>query len=167
MAHPTSAVLLLALCRVAHAQNNLGGSSDPAKQPNQGFAAGASTMMIVIGLGLISLVVALLVVIGTVSRLRMHLLGPPMGARAGDSASAAEEGRGVRSGIARPVPYLIVQPNGTDIACAYKVDPDYIAEKSKAQAQAAAGDPPMAGAARVARPQFSRRSPLPCHVTSM
>ena len=47
------------------------------------------------------------------------------------AARAAEEGK-----VTRPVPFLVMQPNGTDVACAYVVDEEDI-DKAKAQAAAA------------------------------
>lgn len=61
--------------------------------------------------------------------------------RADAGARAAEEGH--VPAVAQPVPFLVVQPGGKDIACAFILEDD-AAEKGKAQG-AAGGAPATTG----------------------
>lgn len=164
MAHLAVGVLLVAVCNVAMAQSNStdgallapGGVWSPI---GNGFGGSGTSMMVIIGLGLMSATLAVLVIVGIMGRLRRRAQGGEAAdgtsANQDAGASAAEEGR-----LPRPVPFLVMQPNGKDVACAYVVNGD---DTDKFKAPDAV--PPAArGAAGAARAPY--RGGMPTYYAS-
>jgi len=129
---------------------------------NFGVGPGAPSMMIVIGLALASLLVSILVVLGTVTRFRRQ---GPQHARSTPAGDGARPAEGTGGQLPMPaVPILVVQPDGQDLACAYQLESKGPGDGKHAENET------VTEAERTAEvlPRASRSRPtIPYHVASI